>query len=127
MKPNTSRSGFPKAAAIKPEPKRSDIASLAAARSEGPNIQTQSLDLLPTSPIKTAPVSAQLPKTRLELLKPEARTVFVAGSFNNWNPTKTPLRRSADGKWVGELSGISGRHEYLFVVDGQWLPDPNAR
>ena len=20
-----------------------------------------------------------------------------------------------------------GRHEYLFVVDGQWLPDPNAK
>jgi len=20
-----------------------------------------------------------------------------------------------------------GRYEYLFVVDGQWLPDPNAK
>jgi hypothetical protein len=25
------------------------------------------------------------------------------------------------------LTGISGRHEYLFVVDGQWLPDPKAK
>jgi len=127
LKPNTSRSGFQKAAPTKAEPKKADIATLAASRSERPKVQTQSLELLPASPVKSAPARAESPKARLELLKPEAQAVFVAGSFNNWNPTKTPLRRSADGKWVGELSGISGRHEYLFVVDGQWLPDPNAR
>jgi hypothetical protein len=76
----------------------------------------------PTS--KPSPVKA-LPKAHLELVKPEAKSVFVAGSFNQWNPA--PLTRSNDGKWVGDLTGISGRHEYLFVVDGQWLPDPNAR
>src|SRR6266487_4130497 len=73
---------------------------------------------------KPAPAKA-LPKAHLELVKPEAKSVFVAGSFNQWNPV--PLTRSNDGKWVGDLTGISGRHEYLFVVDGQWLPDPNAR
>src|SRR6266700_3400747 len=63
----------------------------------------------------------------LELVKPEAKQVCVAGSFNEWKPEKTPLSRTGNGRWVGDLSVKPGRYEYLFVVDGQWLPDPNAR
>ena len=88
--------------------------------------QPVTLELSRIQPAKPAPARADLPKARLELVKPEAKSVCVAGSFNEWNPAKTPLSRTRDGKWVGELTGISGRHEYLFVVDGQWLPDPNA-
>ena len=73
-----------------------------------------------------ATVKAQ-PKAQIKLVKPEAKSVCVAGSFNEWNPDRTPLTRISDGTWIGELTGISGRHEYLFVVDGQWLPDPNAQ
>jgi hypothetical protein len=32
-----------------------------------------------------------------------------------------------DGRWEGDLAVGAGRYEYLFVVDGQWLPDPNAK
>jgi len=64
---------------------------------------------------------------RLELLKPGARQVCVAGSFNGWKPEKTPLIQMGNGRWVGNLSVKPGRHEYLFVVDGQWLADPNAK
>ena len=106
MKSNTSRPTITKAAPIKTQ----------AAKVEPARIQAA----------KPAPIKADLPKARLELVKPEAKSVFVAGSFNDWNPSQTPLSRTRDGKWVGELIGISGRHEYLFVVDGQWLPDPNA-
>jgi 1,4-alpha-glucan branching enzyme len=63
----------------------------------------------------------------LELVKPGAKQVYVAGSFNEWKPERTPLMASGNGRWVGELAIQPGRHEYLFVVDGQWLPDPNAR
>jgi 1,4-alpha-glucan branching enzyme len=63
----------------------------------------------------------------LELLKPDAKTVCVAGSFNEWKPEKTPLVPRGDGRWAGELAVKPGRHEYLFVVDGQWLPDPTAK
>jgi len=73
---------------------------------------------------------AALPKANrvsLELTKPEAKNVFVAGSFNEWKPQETPLMRVGDGRWAGDLVVKPGRHEYLFVVDGQWLPDPNAK
>jgi hypothetical protein len=51
----------------------------------------------------------------------------VAGSFNDWTPEKAPLVPIGNGRWVGDLTVKPGRYEYLFVVDGQWLPDPNAK
>jgi hypothetical protein len=85
------------------------------------------------APVAPAPKPAQprpAPRSNhicLELVKPEAKSVFVAGSFNEWQPDKTPLLPAGNGRWVGDLSIKPGRHEYLFVVDGQWLPDPNAK
>lgn len=67
------------------------------------------------------------PTISLELVKPDAKQVAVAGSFNDWKPERTPLVQAANGRWVGDLAVKPGRHEYLFVVDGQWLPDPNAK
>ena len=119
LKSNSTRATLTKAAPIKVEPAKIEAAKAETTTTETPrSIQAQAT--------KPSPVRA-LPKAHLELVKPEAKSVFVAGSFNEWNPARTPLTRSNDGKWVGDLSGVSGRHEYLFVVDGQWLPDPNAR
>jgi len=36
------------------------------------------------------------------------------------------MNRQKDGLWETSLALPPGRHEYKFVVDGQWLPDPNA-
>ena len=110
LKSNSTRATLTKAEPLKVEPAKIEAAKPAPAKAEAAS--------------KPSPVKG-LPKAHLELVKPEAKSVFVAGSFNEWNPV--PLTRSNDGKWVGDLTGISGRHEYLFVVDGQWLPDPNAR
>ena len=38
-----------------------------------------------------------------------------------------PLVALGNGRWKGDLKLRPGRYEYLFVVDGQWRPDPNAR
>ena len=61
----------------------------------------------------------------LKLVAPAARQVYVAGSFNNWHAAALPLKASG-GEWIGELKLAPGRYEYLFVVDGKWLPDPSA-
>ena len=63
----------------------------------------------------------------LELVEPAAQQVYVAGSFNGWKPDTTPLMALGNGRWKGDLKLGPGRHEYLFVVDGQWRPDPNAK
>ena len=61
----------------------------------------------------------------LKLVAPAARQVYVAGSFNNWHAAALPLKASG-GEWIGELKLAPGRYEYLFVVDGKWLPDPSV-
>jgi hypothetical protein len=72
----------------------------------------------------------ELPKPNrvsIEFVKLDAKQVCVAGSFNEWKPESTPLSLRGNGRWVGNLAIKPGRHEYLFVVDGQWVPDPNAK
>ena len=63
----------------------------------------------------------------LELTRPTAQEVCIAGSFNDWHPNVTPMIRLNDGKWVKELTLSPGRYEYRFVVDGEWVDDPAAR
>lgn len=53
-----------------------------------------------------------------------AKKVILAGSFNNWNETEFVMRKTDYGwKYVVPLSG--GKHHYKFIVDGQWITDPN--
>jgi 1,4-alpha-glucan branching enzyme len=67
-----------------------------------------------------------LPPVPVSFSAPSAKSVALAGSFNDWQPLAT-LKPTRTGEWQGELKLPPGRYEYLFVVDGQWLPDPSAR
>ena len=55
-----------------------------------------------------------------------AQQVFVAGTFNDWKPDATPLARDNAGNWRASLNLPAGRHEFKFVVDGQWCCDPGC-
>ena|SRR5882724_160859 len=91
------------------------------------SVATKTEPLKPIAPrVETAKTAAQ-PTISLELVKPGAKQVAVAGDFNDWKPERSPLVQIGNGRWVGDLNVNPGRHEYLFVVDGQWLPDPNAK
>lgn len=53
-----------------------------------------------------------------------AKNVVLAGSFNNWNEHDIVMRKMDYGwKYVVPLSG--GKHHYKFIVDGEWIVDPN--
>jgi dipeptidyl aminopeptidase/acylaminoacyl peptidase len=52
-----------------------------------------------------------------------AKAVALAGSFNGWSVTATPLERRG-GAWVASVKLAPGSHTYKFVVDGLWLNDP---
>ena len=58
---------------------------------------------------------------------PDAKSVFVAGSFNHWRPDATRLQPLANGLWTAELELPPGDYEYRFVVDGCWCSDPDAK
>ncbi len=59
------------------------------------------------------------------LSAPDAQAVYVAGDFNNWDVTATPMLRRSAGQWIITLRLKPGRYSYKFVVDGKWTPDPN--
>jgi cyclomaltodextrinase / maltogenic alpha-amylase / neopullulanase len=56
------------------------------------------------------------------------KTVHVAGSFNNWNSTATPLANNQD-LWSVTLKLDEGQYQYKFVLDAgtptqRWIEDP---
>ncbi len=63
----------------------------------------------------------------VEFSHPTATAVAIAGTFNDWRPEATPMVAMGEGRWLKELVLPPGRYEYLFVADGQWLPDPLAQ
>ncbi len=60
-------------------------------------------------------------------LRAQAKQVALCGQFNGWSPNATPLQLQKDGRWEVTLALPPGKHEYKFVVDGQWITDPTAQ
>ena len=58
---------------------------------------------------------------------PTARAVSVAGDFNEWSPDIQLQDVDGDGVWTGRVAVRPGVHQYMFVLDGQWVTDPNAQ
>jgi 1,4-alpha-glucan branching enzyme len=53
--------------------------------------------------------------------------VSVAGTFNNWDPDKNPMKDNPDsGHYKTVVALAPGRYEYKFVVNGEWRVDPNC-
>ena len=60
---------------------------------------------------------------RFSVKQPEAKAVFLAGEFNNWNTSATPMRRDPDGTWSVVVPLLPGKYNYKFYIDGKWLQD----
>lgn len=52
-----------------------------------------------------------------------AKSVFLAGDFNNWEPNSLSMRREQN-EWVFTVHLSAGKHLYKFIVDGKWIIDP---
>jgi 1,4-alpha-glucan branching enzyme len=64
---------------------------------------------------------------RFTLGAPRGSRVFVAGTFNGWDPRKDALSyEAASGMFALRMPLPPGRHEYKFVVDGEWVVDPTC-
>jgi len=63
-----------------------------------------------------------------ELHAPGADRVELLGTFNNWQTSDIVLvGPDASGHWTTEVALPEGRHEYIFLVDGErWLAEPKA-
>jgi 1,4-alpha-glucan branching enzyme len=72
---------------------------------------------------------AKIPKQKVtfELQSPEAKEVLLASDFTEWAKEPLALKKRKDGTWSKEVSLPCGLYEYRFIVDGQWVTDPQAR
>ncbi len=55
---------------------------------------------------------------------PGAAKAYLAGDFNNWNPTMDGMVKRG-GAWEVRLYLVPGKYRYMFVVDGENIPDPD--
>ncbi|MEO0284984.1 MAG: glycogen-binding domain-containing protein [candidate division WOR-3 bacterium] len=60
---------------------------------------------------------------KFKLKEGKANSVLLAGDFTNWE--KNPLKMEKRGDiWEVTLDLEPGRYEYKFIVDGNWISDP---
>ena len=64
---------------------------------------------------------------RFTLEHSSAKSVSVAGDFNDWSPSAHPLMRNGSGRWSAVVPLPAGEHKFMFVVDAeQWMIPPLA-
>lgn len=56
----------------------------------------------------------------------KARSVKLAGSFTTWQSAALDMTRTDSG-WIVPVLLQPGKHFYKFIVDGNWMTDPDNR
>lgn len=74
------------------------------------------------------PKAAEIVTLRLKGFE-NAKKIMVAGTFNNWKPNEIALVSNGKSgeahEWSHTFSKLAqGKYEYKFIVDGQWMTDP---
>jgi len=63
---------------------------------------------------------AKVQEVELTFRIPEAKKIFVAGTFNDWDTKSMPMKKGKDGTWRVTVKLPPGRYEYKYFVDGVW-------
>ncbi|MDD5044166.1 MAG: AAA family ATPase [Candidatus Omnitrophica bacterium] len=66
----------------------------------------------------------RLNETVFSLSAPQAKNVYLVGEFNNWKQDEAARMQADNGTWVKKVSLAPGKYRYRFVVDENWLEDP---
>lgn len=74
--------------------------------------------------VERAAAVASVRPIRFEFRDEQAQAVSLIGSFSGWRTEG--MVRVQPGRWLRVLFLPPGRCEYLFVVDGRCVADPNA-
>ena len=62
--------------------------------------------------------------TTFDLKNPEAQSVYITGSFNDWSLDESYRLKRENGHWSLTLPLPPGVHRYRFIIDGHWQEDP---
>ena len=97
-------------------------------------VTTPAVEPKAAEPVKAAePIAAAKPaepKTERVTFSVRAdvgSTVFLAGNFNNWDPTaKQMTDKKNDGLFTTTISLVPGEYQYKFIINGTWCADPEC-
>jgi len=56
----------------------------------------------------------------------DAKKVILSGSFNNWSQDGYTMEHRIDG-WIISLRLKPGKYLYKFIIDGNWIIDPDNK
>ncbi|MFC2061398.1 glycogen-binding domain-containing protein [Elusimicrobiota bacterium] len=54
-----------------------------------------------------------------------AGEIYLVGEFNNWKKNDIPMTLNEAGVFSAEIDIEPGKYLYKFIVDGNWITDPN--
>jgi 1,4-alpha-glucan branching enzyme len=76
-----------------------------------------------------SPLTVREPSVALvhfDYMDKHASSVCIAGTFNDWHPSATPMSASCHGHWEKDVALPPGVYEYALIVDGHWKLDPRC-
>lgn len=139
----TAKTTTVKAAAPKAAPAKKAAAPKAAKKPAAKAPETEDLPLdVPEKPAAKAaakktpakapaakkPAAPKATRVTFRVRAEVGSKVFLAGSFNDWNPTaKAMADKDGTGEFTCTLSLPKGRYEYKFVINGTWCADPECK
>ena len=68
------------------------------------------------------PVAAKAKAVQFTVRADSGAKVFLAGTFNGWDPAATPMAEKK-GVFAVSLKLAPGRYEYKYVINGEWTAD----
>ena len=72
-----------------------------------------------------APKAAAKQTVTFTIHAERGKDVYVAGEFNNWDPTaKKMAYKARKGIYEATLKLAAGTYQYKYVIDGTWCADP---
>jgi chromosome partitioning protein len=85
-----------------------------------PPVLRPRLDLEAAAPVRRPP---RLQPVHFTLRRPGATRVQIACEANNWRPQSMRLEPGEE-TWHAEMALAPGQYRYKFIVDGEWITDP---
>lgn len=115
MKKESTKSTAKKDAAAKPAVRRGRRP--AAAKAEAASVA-------PAIAKDAAATKSTVRRVKFTIAAAPGLPVYVAGTFNNWDPEGIPLKEK-DGVYTATVALEPGEYEYKFIVNGFWTMDPD--
>ncbi len=105
-----------------------DLAEEVMAQEEGLSIRKEkpaAESAVPMSPVPASGTREEPREVTFQMMAPDARNVFLAGEFNNWQlEPLTSLEGERNGVWERRIILNPGNYQYKYFIDGQWIVDP---